>query len=60
MFLDKVNLLKIKKKKLEKLKNNDESIHSTNYVVLPACLWSFNDEPKKERHGKRYVKNRKS
>ena len=60
MFLDKVTLLKFNKRNLEKLKNNNETIHSTNYVVLPAYLWSFNDEPNKKRKGKRYVKNRKN
>ena len=60
MILDKIKLLKHKKRNLEEIKTKTSEEHTTNYVALPAYLWSFKDEPNKKRNGKRYVKNRKN
>lgn len=39
--------------------NSFDRYMECNYVVLPAYLWNFKDEPKQNRKSKRYVKNRK-
>ena len=50
---------------LEKLKKENkkvqikETVGETKYIALPAELWSFINNPKPVKSGKRYVKNRR-
>ena len=40
-------------------KEKKEEKKETKYVALPKEIWSFLDNPKPVKSGKRYVKNRR-